>query len=114
MADEEPQAEEAVVKDPTDLRGTGRTTRQMQEAPPKSIFIGLPDDIGKLVSMAHDLGRDDLMIKRPSFFEAGQWRGCSQPVVIDHAVPATMTADQAVGWRECEAYLRLHGIQVLA
>jgi len=92
-------------------RGTGRTTKQIKEAPQGAIFICPPDAFDYTRRLVHDLGRTDLRIERPSFFD-GRWHGLRLPIVVDHAAPEYMTNRERDGWGACAGYLRVHNISV--
>lgn len=65
-------------------RGTGLTSRQMQEAPKGAIFIWCNAEVRYAERLARYLGRDDLIIVSPGRFEDVA-RGRRIPVVMDHA-----------------------------
>ena len=75
---------------------TGQTTRQMQAAPLGAHYVwtfGLLDYPRKL---ADRIGRTDLVIVRPSFFEFHRWTEDKiYGIVVDHAV--VMNAEQKEG-----------------
>ena len=68
-------------------RGTGKTTKQMKEAPERSIYVWPNQDRGYAKGLAQTLGRGDLHIK--SMYEISRGthalRGINS-VVLDHAV----------------------------
>lgn len=76
-------------------RGTGRTTRQMKEAPKGALFIWCTsNDTLYPRALARDLDREDLVIIRlPRFAsEIDQHRGRRYPaVIVDHAAARHMT-----------------------
>ena len=52
------------MKPSDDMRGSGRTTQQLQELPMGSLFIvGTPSQRDYTKALAHRLGRQDLFIK---------------------------------------------------
>lgn len=68
-------------------RGTGRTTRQMQEAPHGSVFIWCNDSTNYPRQVAKELGREDLKIFRLDVLDdRNQLRGLLIPaIILDHA-----------------------------
>jgi len=74
-------------------RQTGRTTRQIQAAPKRSVFVWCNGLIDYPRSLARRLGREDLEIVTPAWLEGHAWQGrWLSGVVIDHA--ARLTARQ--------------------
>jgi hypothetical protein len=71
---------------------------QMRDAPKGAIYVW---PTASSIIYAHDLarrlGRDDLLIRTPSIFDMGAYRlrGTRAHVVLDHAAPEHMSADQA-------------------
>ena len=67
-------------------RGTGRTSKQMLEAPQKSIFVWCNSALSYPLSLAKHLGREALYIISP---ESIRYLWCSSKVrggiVVDHA-----------------------------
>lgn len=78
-------------------RGSGRTTRQMQEAPRNAIFVWCNNHTLYPQQLARQLGRTDLRIVGPSWLDHG-WAGLWQPVVADHATPGVLTHGQWNGY----------------
>lgn len=74
------------------LRGTGRTTRQMQNAPKRAVFIVNSHAIIPFYRrMAARLGRPDLEIVSPSWLTCGFYSGRNLTgVVLDHHAAETM------------------------
>jgi hypothetical protein len=68
-------------------RGTGRTTRQMQAAPPGAVFVSAHHGTkGYDKELARSLRREDLLIVDPSWLTEQRWQGLTLPgIVIDHA-----------------------------
>ena len=88
------------ARTPDPLRGTGRTSRQMQEAPRGAMFVWCNFGLDYPMWLARKLGREDLMIVSPDALLQDWLRGKSGPViVIDH--DAKLTKAQS------RAYLRL-------
>lgn len=50
-------------------RGTGRTTKQMQNAPKGAIYVWVNQHLGWPRDLAASLGRDDLVIVPPSYLD---------------------------------------------
>jgi len=71
-------------------RQSGRTSRQMLEALPNSVFIWCNGFTDYPRRLAHDLGRSDLQIVTPGWIEARSWRGVALPeIIVDHATELT-------------------------
>ena len=85
-------------------RGTGRTTKQMKEAPQNAVFIwGTPGSIEYAVDLARKIGREDLQIKTPVWLK-DQWKGLRLTgVVVDHAAP--LSSEQAEGLQKARIRL---------
>lgn len=69
------------------MRRTGKTTRQILDAPIGAVFICLNqtnvDDVRKLCS---ELCREDLILKSLSWLDSTDWRGRRfTGVILDHA-----------------------------
>lgn len=79
-------------KTQTTDRQTGRTTRQLTDAPYRAIYIC--HNIGNIDytrSLAAKLGRLDIRFDTPTFFKSGRYRGLKKSqIVIDHATPYLM------------------------
>ncbi len=81
-----------------EARGSGRTTKQMIDAPWNAIFVWCNEFwIDGAKKLAKKAGRDDLEIIRPSALEDRErFRGREiSGVVVDHA--AKLTAKQVLG-----------------
>lgn len=80
-------------------RGTGRTTRQMKEAPQGAIFIWCAEGLAYPRGLAEKAGRRDLRIEPLSRVRlTPEWlRGTNRPIVVDHEAMVRMTARQ---WHE--------------
>ena len=71
-------------------RGSGATTKQMQEAPQGAVFIWVNGHFDYPRALANRLNRDDLKIVSPSWLETGQCRGIRcVAVILDHAATPT-------------------------
>jgi hypothetical protein len=64
-------------------RQSGRTTRQMQGAPKRSVFVWCNGQLDYPKSLAQRLGRSDLAIVGPSWLSSGAGRRFPG-VVLDH------------------------------
>lgn len=79
-------------------RGTGRTTRQLMEAPPGAIYVcPHPAEASYTQALARHLHRTDLRIETPAFLHGNRWRGITLPVVLDHATK--LVGDAALNYR---------------
>ena len=78
------------------MRGTGKTTEQMQQAPPRAIYLWLNASTYYPKKLARELRRNDLEIMSINEFVQGEkFRGRRlSAVVVDHAVyvPSTTGA----------------------
>lgn len=77
------------------MRGSGRTTKQMEEAPIASVFVWpVPRSIGYAKDLAAYLGRGDLDIIPPDGLE--RLKGTKRrSIIVDHAAsdhPKNMTS----------------------
>lgn len=71
-------------------RGTGRTTRQMLEAPREAVFVSCharTTDYDRL--LARKIGREDLRIVEPSWLDHGWYGKVLTGIVVDHAAHLT-------------------------
>lgn len=67
-------------------RGTGITTRQIQNAPQGAIYIWVSSDIYYPKHLARHLGREDLEIVGKNWLYGVKWHGREfTGVVVDHA-----------------------------
>ena len=67
-------------------RQVGNTTRQMQEAPQKSVFVWVNGHLDYPRQLAKSLGRDDLKIVSPDWLSDHRWFGLVfSGIVLDHA-----------------------------
>lgn len=70
-------------------RGTGRTTKQMKEAPRGAVFVWCNDNLSWPRNLALTHGRKDLQIIGPTVLEGtlDRFRGTEIPaVVFDHII----------------------------
>jgi hypothetical protein len=74
-----------VVSEPREIRGTGRTTQQIVEAPPGAIYV-VPEFMRRHVThIAMTNGRQDIRFMLAS----SVWpslQGTARPVVVDHCL----------------------------
>jgi hypothetical protein len=67
-------------------RGDGTTTKQMQAAPQKAVFIWPNHWTDYPQKLARKLGREDLVIVGPNWLTDQRWAGRDLPgIVVDHA-----------------------------
>jgi hypothetical protein len=86
-------------------RGSGTTTRQMQGAPQKAIYVWCNNNLSYPKNLTKNLGRDDLEIVSPQFIESDKWRGrLFSEVVLDHALE--LTERQEYEYRQMRGYIR--------
>ena len=73
------------------VRGTGRTIRQMLDAPKGAVFVSCHSgsmDYDRRLARKH--GREDLRIVSPEWLTGDRWRGLSiSGIVVDHATKLT-------------------------
>lgn len=81
-----------------DFRGTGNTTRQMQAAPQRAFFIWPSrNSISYAKELAHKIGRADLQIVTPDWFDDQKWRGLElSGIVVDHATHLSVRQHQSL------------------
>ena len=77
-------------------RGSGRTTRQMQDAPGGALFVWCNAHLSYPTRLVRVLGRDDLRVVCPYWLELEDWQGCRYSVVVDHAADLTPRQRDAV------------------
>ena len=71
-------------------RGVGNTTRQMQAAPQKAVFIWLNHRTHYPRDLAREIGRDDLEIVSPDWLSDRRWAGRElSGIILDHAAALT-------------------------
>ncbi len=89
------------------VRRDGTTTRQMQDAPPRALFIWCNDDLWYPKDLAKKIGRTDLRIEGPRIFDRGAMRLCGielSGLVLDHAFRPDDMAREAI--ERLEPYIR--------
>lgn len=95
---------------PPDGRGSGRTTRQMQDAPIGALFIWGPQQgLSYPRALARNLGREDLRIESPSIFYDGavRLRGLTLPtIILDHDAARFFTPEQWHGFQIAASRIR--------
>lgn len=81
----------------TDDRRSGRTTRQMLEAPKGAYYVWPHKATSYAKQLAEHLGRKDLTIVHPAFFGyKGRGKGMRVKIVIDHECVLTVTQMAAI------------------
>ncbi len=75
-------------------RGSGRTTKQILEAPRGAFYVWVNHHLDYPKQLARKLCRDDLRIVSPSFLDGDQWYGWRRPLRLDHA--CSLTERQAI------------------
>lgn len=88
-------------------RQSGRTTKQMQEAPKGALFVWVNHHLQYPKALARSLARDDLCILSPDILQSLTLAGLNTPIIVDHA--ATLTPGQLDALNYYEARLRLRG-----
>lgn len=82
------------------LRGAGRTTEQMKQAPKNAYYVWCNRHLNCPVGLARRLGRIDLRIVSPGWLR-DSWRGLPLhpgDVVLDHAIqPRQLDEEQQHG-----------------
>jgi hypothetical protein len=81
-----------------DDRQSGATAAQMKDAPRDAIYIWVNNKLAYPRALARLLGREDLDIRSPVFFETDARFGHRGAIVIDHAT--RLTPRQAEGWAQ--------------
>ena len=86
-------------------RGTGETTRQMEDAPRNAVFIWCTGHTGYPQMLARKIGREDLNIVTPDWLASDKWRGLELTgLVLDHA--ANLDADQYPAFLKAKTRVR--------
>ena len=67
------------------VRGTGRTTRQMEGAPAGALYVWCNGHLEYPKHLARKLGRDDLKIVSPEHYKVTSRGRDVGSVVLDHA-----------------------------
>lgn len=102
----------------TGERQSGRTTRQIEQAPARAIFVCPTRAIDYTKALAHYLGRPDLKIVGPYFFSAAQGvvgRDASNTtgVIVDHATLDSLHHDQRQACLDSLERLQKKGIPTI-
>lgn len=84
-------------------RGTGRTTEQMKAAPQGAIFVWCNGHVSYPRNLSRGIGRGDIRIETPSYFE-NRWHGYCGPLVVDHATLEYLDKQQRHGYLEMMSY----------
>lgn len=88
-------------------RQTGRTTKQMTDAPMGAVFVWCNSRTEYPQELAKKLGREDLVVRPMSWLEPRKVMGSNVPVVIvDHAAQPDSEGRLAL------YYLRTRGVLV--
>lgn len=67
------------------MRQTGRTTKQIIDAPREAVFVWCNEDLYYPKRIAQTFKRNDLLIVGPSWITNDGWRGLElSGIVIDH------------------------------
>lgn len=67
-------------------RGTGRTTKQVKEAPYNAIYVWCNNnDLRYVRAIAYQFGRYDLKLKSHGWLDHEHVIACQVPIVVDHA-----------------------------
>lgn len=67
------------------IRGTGRTTEQIRNAPLGAVFV-CATDVEYVRDIAEKLGRDDLMLIRKTHPGDSRLKGRNVPIIFDHYI----------------------------
>ena len=76
----------------SNVRQTGRSTKQIKEAPKDAIFVSPSiSTVNFYAKMCQNNNRCDITVVSPSFFRSENIRGslCEKDIVVDHAVELT-------------------------
>jgi hypothetical protein len=88
------------------MRQTGITTKQIQEAPQKAVYIWVNSRLRYPKELAYFLGRTDIEFVAPHWIHSQSWRGRKlSGIVVDHA--ARLSGDQWIYLHEVRHRLRL-------
>ncbi len=86
-------------------RGTGRTTRQMANAPKGAVYIWPNHQLAYPALLASTIGRKDLQIVSPEWITEDRWRGVEvSGVVLDHAT--RLNTDEWTAYGEARTRIR--------
>ncbi len=89
------------------MRGTGRTAKQMQDAPPRAVYIWVNEQTDYPLRLAVMLGRTDLTIVGLEWLRLDSWRGMRfTGVVLDHA--AKLNSEEWGKYWEAVSRVRAH------
>jgi hypothetical protein len=72
----------------SDERQSGRTTEQLRNAPPNSIFIWVGDSSHYARDLVRHIGRDDIEVMPRQVLTPNsiRLRGQRRPIIVDHAI----------------------------
>jgi len=89
------------------IRQTGRTTRQLQEAPKGSIFIWINWSIWYPRAIARELGREDIEMVGREWIKSDRWRGRTfSGVIVDHYLAEQLTIEERKKLLEIQTRIR--------
>lgn len=75
---------------PSNLRGTGRTTEQIVNAPLHSVFVWCNGQMHYPRCLVRRMNRTDIKVVPPSWITSHEWRGKTLTgVTVDHALKLT-------------------------
>lgn len=78
-------------------RGEGATSRAMNAAPKGAHYVWVNEHLGYPKDLARRLGRADLVIVSPGWFQGDRWRGIQfKAIVLDHATEYTESIFRAI------------------
>lgn len=90
------------------MRQSGRTTKQIKEAPADSVFVWpVASSLFVPIGIARELGRDDLKIVSPSWLQRKNVYGVKLNVVFDHAFGIAELNDEQ---HACYHYIIMKGL----
>ncbi len=83
---------------------TGRTSQQMTDAPPGSVYVWCNDRTDYPLDLARHLGRKDLRVRPLSWLDLRTVAGSSCPaVIVDHAAHLSDRARDALRYLSIRA-----------
>jgi hypothetical protein len=91
-----------------ETRGTGRTTKQLLDAPPNAIYIWPTYQTGYVKQLAAHLGRTDLEFHGPSFLRRDYLARPGQAIVLDHAAWESMSTNELLRYFDAKDRYERH------
>lgn len=86
------------------LRGTGRTTTQVNATPIGGIYVITAGMRGYMRGLLHGLGREDIKLRHVDWLLEGCWRGLDpKTIAVDHYVIETLHTE--IRWRQFNDFL---------